>query len=138
MIRSTIRTFDHFPQMTEELELKALHALNEAAITAAEVAQQQARDVAHFEIVPAHPIFEGFSSGVKASPLARIYNKGSLGKHQGTLKRPRKPSWPVNRGSNPYIAQRSGDLEGKGVAARSIYTVARAAGRKVLLAAITR
>ena len=92
MIKARVNTFADFSQVTAELEARTLRALNEAAAVGKAVAEERAGNVGHFEIVHAHPVPEGFASGLRASPLVRIFEKGSLGKRSeervgGGLKR---------------------------------------------------
>lgn len=139
MTVARVNTFSFFPQLTAEIEARTLRALEDAAAVGKAVAEERAntpKPIAHFEVVPVRGIGDGFASGVKAGPLTRIFDKGSLGKHSGELKRDRRPSWEVKRGSNPYTASRSDDLSGKGVSPRRIITPARLAGRKALIAGI--
>jgi hypothetical protein len=136
VIRSTVTTSDHFTVITDAIERRAVAALNEAAAVAAAVADERAnspKPVARFTPIPARNIGDGYASGVKAGPLARIFDRGSLGEHQGKLKRARRPTWEVSRGANPYTARRHDDLAGKGVEARRIFVPARKAGREALL-----
>jgi hypothetical protein len=137
-VKSTIRTFDHFPILTAEIEQRTRVALAAAAEVGMEVANEKAvtangRRISSFRIVPVHESVEGYASGIRANnPLYRIFNKGSLGKHRGKLKRSGKDSWDVNRRGSVYTAHR-GDVADKGISARDITNPARAAGRKALI-----
>lgn len=134
-LRTTIKVTDHFNVIDDLLERRVIDAVNHAAAEGAREAERVANTptpIAHFTVLPARNIGTGFAAGVKAGPLARIFDKGSLGKHEGRLKRGRKPSWQVNRGANPFTAQRHEDLEGKGVAPRHIFAQARTAARAAL------
>lgn len=136
MITSRVNLTDRFDEITLAIEGRTVTALNEAAaeaMTVAEAAANTPKPIAHFSVVPAHNVGTGYASGVKAGPLTRIFEKGSLGQHTGRLKRGRRPAWEVNRGANPYTAHRHDDLAGKGVAPRHALTKGRAAGRKLLL-----
>lgn len=137
MITARVNVEDHFAVITEEIELRTIAALNAAAEEAAIVADKQAnhpKPIAHFTVLSARNVGDGYRSGVKAGPLTRIFDKGSLGKHRGALKRARaKPEWEVKRGTNPYTARRHDDLAGEGIAPRNILNPARKAGRAVLL-----
>lgn len=137
MIRSTVTLTDRFPEITTEIRRRTIAALDAAAVAGAQEGDRRAntpKPIARFTVIPAHPTHEGFAAGVKVGPLARIFDKGSLGKRRGALKRDRRqPEWEVNRGANPYTARRHSDLEGKGVAPRHIFNAARTAGRKQLL-----
>lgn len=137
MIRSTIHLTERFDLITLELEKTAVVALDLAAAEAMAVAEQAAnspKPIAHFSVIPARNVGDGYESGVKAGPLVRIFEKGSLGKRTGKLKRGAgKPEWEVNRGANPYTAHRHDDLSGKGVSARHPFQLARKAGRTLLL-----
>jgi hypothetical protein len=139
MITSTIRTFDHFPQLTAEIEARTVRALDHAASAGAAVANAAGERISTFIVVPAHPTGQGFASGIRArNPLWRIFDKGSLGKRHARLKKDRRmDEWMVNRGGSPYTASR-GDTTGKGVEPRNISTPARTAGRRALLDGILR
>lgn len=136
MIKSRVDVTDRFAQVTLEIERRTIRALNAAAVEAAKVADRQAntpKPIARFVVIPARNIGDGFRSAVKAGPLARIFDHGSLGKRDAKLKQQRpKPSWQVNRGTNPYLARR-GDTSDEGIEPRKILTPARKAGRAVLL-----
>ncbi len=139
MTTSRVSTFTFFPELTAEIETRTLRALETAALAGKAVAEQRAntpKPIAHFETVPVRSVGDGYASGLRAGPLTRIFDKGSLGQHAGEPKRGRKPDWEVNRGSNPYTAHRSDDLSGKGVSPRRIILPARLAGRKALIAGI--
>lgn len=146
MIRSTIDVRDNFGHVSELMRRKSLQALQEAAAAGQRTAERQAvtgaghRVSTFFTIHPHADGQGGFVAGIKhKNPLANIFDKGSLGKRTARLKNPgrRKSQWPVKRGANPYVARR-GDTTGEGVAPLSIYTTARAAGRRALLAALRR
>jgi hypothetical protein len=134
---SRVNVFNFFPELTAEIERRTIRALEAAAEAGRAVANvEQGNLRRQFEVVQVRPTGAGFAAGIKGSPLVRIFDKGSLGKHVGALKSTRKPSWQVNRGSNPYLAERHDDLSGKGVTARRIINPARLAGRKALVAGI--
>ena len=137
MTTARINVLDRFDEMTLALERRTVVALDAAAVEAAAVAERQAnspKPIARFSVIQAHNIGTGYASGVRAGPLTHIFDKGSLGKRRANLKRARaKPSWEVNRGTNPYTAHRHEDLSGKGVAPRNIFNAARKAGQAVLL-----
>lgn len=142
MITSRINVTENFEQASLELERRTVLALDAAAAEAARVADLRAntpKPIAHFAVIPAHNIGIGYASGVKAGPLTRIFDHGSLGRRDKNLKRPRaKPAWQVNRGANPYTAHRHDDLQGEGVAPRGILAAARKAGRAILIARLAR
>lgn len=130
---------DFFPEITAEVRRRTVAALNAAAVAGALAADRAAnspKPIARFTVLPARGTDDGFASGVNAGPLTRIFDKGSLGKHQGRTKRPGKASWEVNRGTNPYLARR-GDVEGEGIAPRRIFNQARKAGRDALRRRLT-
>lgn len=139
MITSTIRTFDYLPRLTLELERRTVRALNAAAAAGAAVANERATGITSFSVIPAERGPEGFVSAIRArNPIWRVFDKGSLGKRTARLKRDRrKDSWQVTRRGTTYTAHR-GDIDGKGIAPRSISNPARTAGRAALLAAIRR
>lgn len=135
-VTARVNVVDRIDQVTLALERRIVAALDAAAVEAARVAEEKAntpRPIARFAVLRAHNIGDGYASGVKAGPLTRIFDHGSLGRRDKALKRGRKPAWEVNRGSNPYTAHRHDDLSGKGVAPRGILNAARRAGRAVLV-----
>lgn len=140
MTVARVNVVDRFGEITLELERRAVAALDAAAAEAALVADRQAnhpKPIAHVTVIPAHNIGNGYQSGVKLGPLARIFDHGSLGKRNAALKRPGgRPEWEVKRGENPYTAHRH-DISGKGVGPRSILNTARKAGRKILVERLT-
>lgn len=139
MITSRIRTFDTFPELTVEIEARTIRALDNAAEVGAAVANAAAGPkISTFSIIRAHPIGEGFASGIKAkNPLYRIFDHGSLGKRNARLKKDtRSAAWPVSRRGTDYTAHRR-SLDG-GIEPRNISIPARRAGRKALIAAIRR
>jgi hypothetical protein len=148
VIRSSVKVFQRFPQITERVELAAREGLDEAAAEAAAVAQGGASIDLELEIIPAHGNVVGYSAGIKArkqtrtegrtTPIAPFFDQGTLGKRTKRLKRPRKASWPVQRGSGSYTAHRAGDLADKGIAPERFFGRARRAGRLKLLARIAR
>jgi hypothetical protein len=138
MLTSRVDITDRFADVTRAVELRAKEALDAAAAEAARVASEKANEpkpIARFVAIRAQPTGTGFASGVHAGPLTRIFDKGSLAEHTGPLKRQRKPSWEVRRGTNPYVAHRQA-ITG-GIAARNILKTARKAGRAVLLERLT-
>lgn len=135
MIKSTIRTFDTLPHLTDRMLEKTRDAVDAAAEAGQEVAEEQARGISTFDVIPAHDVVEGIAAGIHANnPLFRIFDKGSLGKRTARLKRPesRKEQWKVERRSSVYEAHR-GNVEGKGITARQITAPARLAGRRKLI-----
>jgi hypothetical protein len=136
MLRANITVSDHTDLVGAAMDRAAVRSLNAAAIAAALAGDRAAnspKPIARFETVPARRVFGGFASGMRAGPLVRIFDKGSLAEHAGRLKRPGKPTWQVNRGTNPYTAHRR-DLEaGAGVPPRRILAAARKAGRAALI-----
>lgn len=144
MIRATVKVFEDFPRVTEQVERAAVHGLEAAVEVAAAVAQENASIDLELELVRPHGDVEGYSAGIKSkakgradgAPIARFFDKGTLGKHKGQLKRPRRPSWTAHsRNGTPYTAHR-GDVAGKGIEAEGFFGKARAAGRRALKARI--
>lgn len=144
MITSEVRIFDHFARIDAAIEEKTRRALNAAARRGQAVANEKAGNVGPFDIKPAHPIFQGFASGIRGrNPLWRIFDHGSLGKRRRGLKRDRrKSSWTVHREVGgvghvqEYEAHRQ-DVSGKGITPRDISNPARRAGRKELIARLS-
>lgn len=141
MIKATVNIENHFDKVTEEIRRRSLQGLADAAREGERVAQRQAGTVTTFFTVHPTGDADGFHSGIKAkNRLINIFDKGSLGKRTAPLKHPgrRKSEWPVSRkGANPYVARR-GDTTNEGIEPRNILTLARAAGRRALLAALKR
>ena len=144
MIRSSVKVFQRFPEITARVEQACREGLDAAAAEAAAVAQAGASIQLELEEIPAHGDVDGYSAGIKSrrktanpgrtTPIAIFFDKGTLGKRRGRLKQPgrREDQWPVKRGAG-YTAHRSGDLEGKGVEAERFFLKARTAGRAKLL-----
>jgi len=126
-------------RMDEEMKKRARVAVESAARAAATVANGRYPD-GNFHAKPARGTHDGVAAGVGGNPLAHIFNKGSLGRHVGALKRDRrKDSWPVRRGAGYTATRQPEALTGNtGVAARDIFGPARRAGRKALQAALRR
>jgi hypothetical protein len=148
VIRSSVKVFQRFPEITQRVELAAREGLDEAAAEAAAVAQAGASINLELEIIGARGDVVGYSAGItsrkqtrtegKTTPIAWFFDRGTLGKRTKALKRPRKNEWTVNRGGSSYVATRSSDLEGKGVTAERFFGPARTAGRRKLLARLAR
>lgn len=136
MITVRVNVAEHTDKVGREMERVTVAALNAAALRASLAADRAAntpKPIARFTVLPARRVVGGYASGLKAGPLIRIFDKGSLGQHQGRLKRARRPEWEVNRGANPYTAHRREPVAGSGVAPRSILSAARKAGREALI-----
>jgi hypothetical protein len=148
VIRSSVKVFQRFPEITQQVERAAREGLDEAAAEAAAVAQAGASIDLEAEVIAAHGDVVGYSAGIKSrkqtrtegrtTPIAGFFDQGTLGKRTKGLKRPRKSSWTVQRGSGSYTAHRAGDLEGKGVAPERFFGKARTAGRRKLIARLAR
>lgn len=148
-MRSTVKLFDRFPQITQRVEQAAQHGVEAAARTAAEVAQAGASLDLELEVTPAVGDVEGYSAGIKSrkktrtpgrtTPIARFFDEGTLGKRPKPTKRPRRRSWSVAASSraSSHTAER-GDVDGKGIAPQGFFGKARRAGRKALLETIDR
>lgn len=133
MIKSTVKVFQDFPRITALIEARTIEACDAAAEAGVAVARERAAGVSDVEIVPTRPTVNGYASGIKFEKFIwRFFDKGTLGKHVGKLKRNRRETWTVNR-DNPYVAHR-GDIQGKGIAPRRISSPARTAGRRALIA----
>ncbi len=140
MITSRVVVHDQAGKIDEHLDRKIVRALNAAASTAAQVANEKSGNVSDWTPVRAHGTENGFASGISSdSPLYRVFDKGSLGQRTARLKDSRrKPDWEVvQRGANPYTAHRRSTSSG-GVRPRNIINPARTAGRKALFAHISR
>jgi hypothetical protein len=149
VIRSTVKAWQQFPKITEEVNKLAVIAIDEASKTAAEVAQTNSSRIdLELELVPAHGDIEGYAGGIKSrkrsrwssTPIALFFDKGTLGERKGKLKQPgrREESWPVTRRGSSYEAHRREISEGKGIPAERFFLKAKRAGRKALLERIRR
>lgn len=125
--------FDRFDEM---LQRRAREAVSQAARAAAEVANSQAGNVGGFRPGRLRGTHEGYAAGIAGKRQAVIFDKGSLGKRRGALKRDRRKSqWPVRRQGGQYVATRAPSTltdQDKGVAPRNILNPARLAGRRIL------
>lgn len=150
MIRSEVKVFDRFGEVTEEVELLAREAVTVAARVAAEVAQASARLDLELELIPAHGTEVGYAAGIKSrkktrdprrsTRIAVFFDKGTLGKRRGVLspKTRRKSGWTVERGTGSYTAERHEITGEMGVDAQRFLVRARIAGRKALLEIVNR
>lgn len=149
MIESTVKLFDRFPQITEEVERAAVAGLDAAAREAADVAQANATIDLELEVEPAAGDVDGYSAGIKSrkttrnpgrsTPIAGFFDGGTLGGRTRPLKRPRKSAWRVRASARAqaHTATRR-DVTGKGIEAEGFFGKARAAGRRALLRTIDR
>jgi hypothetical protein len=147
LFRSTVKTFNRFPEVTELVKRASANGLRAATRTAAAVAQENATIDLEIEQVAPRGDLEGYSAGIKArkhsstpgdtTPIAVFFDQGTLGKRTRPLKRGRKSSWTQRNpgGGGTHTASR-GDIEGKGIEAQHFFPKARTAGRRTLLAKI--
>ena len=145
MFRSTVKTFNRFPEVTDRVRVASKHALDRAARRAAEVAQDNASIGLEVRTSSAAGDVEGYSAGIRAeritdvegrtTPIAYFFDTGTLGHHKKRLKRGRKRSWTQRnpRSKETHVANR-GDVDGKGIPAEHFFPKAQRAGRKELLA----
>lgn len=148
-IRSGVKVFQRFPEITQRVETACKEGLDAAAAEAAVVAQASASIDLELEVQRAEGTVDGYSAGIKsnrtssqgrhgygadlnATPIAWMFDRGTLGKRRRKLKRPRKEQWAVTRGGKTHVAHR-GDVEGKGIEPEGFFGKGRAAGRKKLL-----
>ena len=153
-IRSGVKVFQRFPEITRRVEEACKEGLELAAAEAAVVAQASASIDLELDVLPAEGTVEGYSAGIKsrrtsssgrrggtaeqnATPIAWFFDRGTLGKRTKALKRPRKSSWPVTRKGTTFTANR-GDVAGKGVAPEHFFGKGRAAGRCKLIERLNR
>lgn len=152
MIKSTVKTFDRFPEVTRAVQTAAKEGVEAAAIEAAAVAQANASIDLELEVVPVHRDFNGYSAAIKSrrkssrtrgrsdsgdaiqstAPIAWFFDRGTLGNRRRRLKQPRKESWTVTRGNKVHTAHRL-DITGKGIKPERFFGKARTAGRAKLL-----
>lgn len=131
-----------FSRITGEVEALAVESLEAAAAAAGAAAQANASIDLKIEVVPAHPVADGYSAGIKSrkttstpgksTPIARFFDDGTLGHRKLPLKQPRKGSWTVKRKTGAHVAHR-GDIDGKGIPAEGFFAKARVAGRAEML-----
>lgn len=143
MIRSRVVVHDNrfLERVDERVQQLAKRAVAAAADAAAPVATRQAQGKSTYRTTRVKGTGDGYEAGIKANnPLARIYDKGSLGKRKGALKRDRrKQSWQVTQKRRAYEAHRNPETltdSSKGVAPLDILAPARRAGRKAMKAAL--
>jgi hypothetical protein len=153
-IRSGVKVFQRFPEITRRVEEACKEGLDLAAAEAATVAQATASINLELEVLPAAGTVDGYSAGIKSrrtsskgrrggsaeqntTPIAWFFDRGTLGKRSKALKRPRKESWPVTRGGSTFAATRQ-DVTGKGVDAEHFFGKGRAAGRRKLIERLNR
>lgn len=149
MIRSQIKVFQRFPEITKRVEEACKEGLDLAAAEAAAVAQASASIDLKLEVMPAEGTVDGYSAGIKSrrtsskgrrggtadqneTPIAWMFDRGTLGKRTKKLKQPRKESWPVTRKGTSHVAHRH-DVTGKGIDAEHFFGKGRTAGRRKLL-----
>lgn len=148
-IRSGVKVFQRFPEITKRVEEACKEGLDAAALEAAAVAQASASIDLELEVQRAEGTVDGYSAGIKsrrtssrgrrggtadqnATPIAWMFDRGTLGKRRKKLKRPRKESWPVTRKGSTFVAHRQ-DVDGKGIEPEGFFGKGRAAGRRKLL-----
>lgn len=147
MIRTTVKAFNRFPEITARVERASVIALDEAAREAAAVAQANATLDLEIALIPAHGEIEGYSAGIKSrrqsdvegstTTIATFFDGGTLGNRNKPLKRPRKTSWTEKKKATEqsYTATR-GNIGGKGIKPQKFFAKARTAGRRKLLATL--
>lgn len=146
MIRSTIKVFEAFPQITAAVEDRAKAGLEAASVEAAAVAQENASIDLKLEVIPVHGTEDGYAAGIKSrrtgtsdagdtTPIARFFDAGTLGKRKRKLspKTRRRKTWSVTRGGSSYGAERHAITPEMGIKAEHFFGKGRAAGRRVLL-----
>lgn len=153
-IKSGIKVFNRFPEITKRVEEACKEGLDLAASEAATVAQATASIDLKLDVLPAAGTVDGYSAGIKsrrtsskgrrggtaeqnATPIAWFFDRGTLGKRSKALKRPRKESWPVTRKGSTFTATRQ-NVTGKGVEAEHFFGRGRAAGRRKLVERMNR
>jgi len=146
MITATVKGFQKFSVINEDIERLSLAALDEAAWIAAETAQAGASINLDIEVIPATIGVEAVTSGIVSRKTGRksevriagFFDQGTLSGRSRALKRPRRDHWSVRRGSSSYTATRHAIADGEGIKAERFFGRARSAGRKTLLARIER
>jgi hypothetical protein len=146
LITATVKGFQKFSVINEDIERLSLAALDEAAAVAAEAAQANASIDLEIEVVPATVGVEAVTSGIISRKqgrtsevrIAPFFDRGTLAGHQGALKRPGHGSWSVRRKGSTYQAQRHPVTDGEGIKAERFFSRARSAGRRALLARVER
>lgn len=128
-------------KVDEAMQRRAKLAVQRAAAAAVIVANGRYPE-GKFHLTPTRGTHEGYKAGILGTSLAHIFDKGSLGRHVGGLKRDRrKDSWTVRRKGTEYTATRRPEVltdGARGIPARNIFGPARRAGRKALIAALRR
>jgi hypothetical protein len=143
-MKATVKVFNTFPQITARIERAAQEGVQAAAEEAAIIAQLESKHKLELSVVDAHPDVgaEGYSAGIisrrrsdnpgQSTPLAHIFNDGTLGKRRRPPKRPGKSSWRVKASerASAHTAERrshEGGIEGE-----HFFEKARKAGRAKL------
>ncbi len=125
-----------FDRLEQRLQQDAPRRVFQAASAAASVANDRGGNTAGFRPGRVRGTHEGFECGIAGKFISVIFNKGSLGKRRGALKRDRrKESWTVDRRGTEYEAKRNPATlsdASKGVAPRNMLNPARLAGRRIL------
>jgi hypothetical protein len=124
VIRSSVRVFDTFPEITKAVDELARDAVNAGAAEAAAVAKEAGADrgLTDLEVVPAHGGEDGWVAGVKAPYYYRFQSYGTLGKAVHA----RRPG--TKRSHEP----------GTGITPNLMFQRARSAGRKAIIARLRR
>jgi hypothetical protein len=143
MITSTVKIFDRFAEITDQVERAAVEGLDAAAREAASVAQANASIPLELEVKPAVGDVEGYSAGIKSrkktrnqgrtTPIAHFFDEGTLGKRKKPPKRGRKGSWTVRQADGGSHTASRGDIDGRGIEPEHFFAKGRSAGRKKLL-----
>lgn len=137
MITSTVKVFEHFPEVTRAVEQLAIRALEEAARVGARTAEQLAapglKGRARMEVIRAHGELDGYASGFRSTakgqrgePIARFHDGGTYGHHKGPLKRPRRPRAQKVPDTDPKTGKTTG------VPALGFFGAGRREGRRAL------
>lgn len=145
MIQASVKGFERFGEVTPEIEALCVAALNDAAEAAGAAATRAASIPLEIRVLRAEGDATGFSSGIRSEKrghtgvrVAPFFDQGTLAERKKALKRARRGSWQVTRGSSSYTAHRHEIVPGEGIAPQRFFSKARAVGRRALLARIDR
>ena len=125
MIRTNVKVFDRFPEVTADVERLARRALNAAAAEAARTAAEigSARGMTDFDVKEAVGSATGYTSGIKGQQWYwRLQSFGTLGR----AIRPKRPG------------HKRSHAPGTGITPNLMYQRARTAGRRKLVEIISR
>ncbi len=139
MITSQIKVFDHFPEITREVERLAVRGLDAAAHAGAREAARLAapglKGKSGMVVIGVHGEVDGYASGFRSTArgkrgqeIAIFHDKGTYGQHKGRLKRSGKRRGRADK--VPDVDPKTG--ERTGIVALGFFGAGRREGRRAL------